>query len=399
MECAGPSIRLAAATRRSQRRLEPASRPHGQNVLRPERTIDLLFSLRYSFLTTLTLGHNNGCPPSRLSDDAWHSGAARCEVGRPSSSPRENRTRLLRCFTLLLFIPLSSCAPTQVVGQAGIASRVGDPDQTYLIIRSDDAGMSHSVNLGLQKLIETGLPVSVSVMFPTPWHQETVELLKRHPDVSVGIHLTLNSEWKNYRWGPVLGRTAVPTLVDAEGYFFPTAAVLYNNKPDLQELERELRAQIERALRSGLKIDYVDYHMGTVTRYPEFRELTERLAREYGLGMSYYFGEPSHDPQYSAAPPAKIDSLLAMVNRLQPKFNVVVTHVGIDDAELGALLDMNTSGPLPDMSKNRQGELDALTSQRFRDALKARNVHLLTYRQLIAMQGLKSMRRPEERPE
>jgi predicted glycoside hydrolase/deacetylase ChbG (UPF0249 family) len=131
-------------------------------------------------------------------------------------------------------------------------------------------------------------------------------------------------------------------------------------------------------------------------RYPEFRDLTERLAREYGLGMSQYFGDLRHDPQYEAAPPAKIDSLLAMIDHLQPQFNLVVTHVGIDDAELGALLDMNTSGPLPEMSKNRQGELDALTSPRFSAALKARNVRLITYRQLIAMQGLKSMRRPED---
>src|SRR5687768_700169 len=286
-----------------------------------------------------------------------------------------------------------------MAGRADAAPPADTAQPTYLLIRSDDAGMSHSVNMGLLRLIESGLPVSVSVMFPTPWYQETVEILKRHPSVSVGIHLTLNSEWKNYRWGPVLGRTAVPSLVDADGYFFASADELYQNRPDIGEVEKELRAQIDRALKSGLKIDYVDYHMGTVVRYPEFRDLTERLAQEYGLGMSYYFGEPSHDPQYSAAPRAKIDSLEAMINRLQPKYNVVVTHVGIDDAELGALLDMNTSGPLPDMSKNRQGELDALTSQRFRDALKARNVHLLTYRQLIAMQGLKSMRRPEERPE
>jgi predicted glycoside hydrolase/deacetylase ChbG (UPF0249 family) len=233
-------------------------------------------------------------------------------------------------------------------------------------------------------------------MFPTPWYQETVEILKRHPDVSVGIHLTLNSEWKNYRWGPVLGRTAVPSLVDADGYFFPSADALYQNHPRMEELEKELRAQIDRALHSGLKIDYVDYHMGTAVRYPEFRDLTERLAREYRLGMSRYFGDTSHDPQYSAAPPAKIDSLLAMINRLQPQFNLVVTHVGIDNAELGALLDMNTSGPLPEMSKNRQGELDALMSTRFREALKARNVRLITYRQLIEMKGLQSMRRPED---
>jgi hypothetical protein len=73
--------------------------------------------------------------------------------------------------------------------------------------------------------------------------------------------------------------------------------------------------------------------------------------------------------------------------------------VGIDNAELGALLDMNTDGGLPDMSKNRQGELDAMTSQRVRDALAARNVKLITYRQLIEMKGLKSMRRPERAEE
>jgi len=134
--------------------------------------------------------------------------------------------------------------------------------------------------------------------------------------------------------------------------------------------------------------------MGTVTRYPEFREIVERLAREFGLGMSQYFGETRNDSQYSAAPSNKADSLVAIIDRLQPQYNLVVTHVGVDDAELGALLDMNTDGGLPEMSKNRQGELNALTSQRFSDALKARNVKLITYRQLIDMQGLKSMRRP-----
>jgi predicted glycoside hydrolase/deacetylase ChbG (UPF0249 family) len=286
-------------------------------------------------------------------------------------------------------------APTHIVGQADPSRISGSPEQVYLIIRSDDAGMSHSVNMGLERLIATGLPVSVSVMFPTPWYQETVEILKRHPEVAVGIHLTLNSEWKNYRWGPVLGRTAVPSLVDADGYFFQSSEALHQNHPDLREVENELRAQIQRALRSGLKIDYVDYHMGTAVRYPEFREITERLAKEFGLGMSQYFGETRYDPQYLAAPPNKTDSLVAMVDRLHPQFNLVVTHVGIDDSELGALLDMNSDGALPDMSKNRQGELDALTSARFRDALKAHNVHLLTYRQLIAIQGLQSMRRPE----
>ena len=107
--------------------------------------------------------------------------------------------------------------PISVFGQAEAARGARPSEPVYLLIRSDDAGMSHSVNMALQRLMDTGLPVSVSVMFTCPWYQETVEILKRHPNVAVGIHLTLNSEWKNYRWGPVSGREAVPTLVDAEG--------------------------------------------------------------------------------------------------------------------------------------------------------------------------------------
>lgn len=342
-----------------------------------------------AFLTTPTGGVITGCPTG----PAWlnGSGYAAREVRQTLLLLKEGSTRLRFCFSILLCgLP---CAPTLLPGQAPPA-RSPVADQTYLIIRTDDAGMSHSVNMAVERLIESGLPVSVSVMFPTPWYQETVEILKRHPAVSVGIHLTLNSEWKNYRWGPVLGRTAVPSLVDAEGYFFSSSEALHQNHPDLKEVEKELRAQIDRALRSGLKIDYVDPHMGTATRYPEFREITERLAKEFGLGVSEYFGEPSHSPQYSAAPRDKTDSLVAMINRLEPRFNLVVTHVGIDGPELGALLDMNTDGPLPEMSKNRQGELDALTSPRFREALKARNIKLVTYRQLIEMVGLQTMRRP-----
>src|SRR5690349_11376157 len=210
------------------------------------------------------------------------------------------------------------CAAPLVAQGVAVASS----EPVSLIIRSDDAGMSHSVNMALQRLMDSGLPLSVSVMFACPWYQETVEILKRHPDVAVGIHLTLNSEWKNYRWGPILGRTAVPTLVDSNGYFFSTSEALRQHNADPREVEQEFRAQIDRALKSGLKIDYVDFHMGTATRYPEFRDVTERLAREFGLGMSTYFGEAEWDPQYRAAPAQKIDSLATMIDRLQPGYNL-----------------------------------------------------------------------------
>ena len=263
-----------------------------------------------------------------------------------------------------------------------------------LIIRADDIGMSHSVNMAMQRLVSTGMPVSVSVLFVCPWYQEAVEILKQHPNVSVGIHLALNSEWKNYRWGPVAGSQAVPSLVDENGFFFSSAEALHSHNPNVGEVERELRAQIDRALRSGLKVDYVDFHMGTVSDDPQFQQVAERLAKEYGLGMSGYFGEAMDAPQYAAAPDKKADSLVVFINRLKPGLNAVITHVGIDNDELGALVDMNTAEPLPDMSKNRQGELNALTSARFSAALKARNIQLVTYRDVIVRDGLQSMRRP-----
>jgi predicted glycoside hydrolase/deacetylase ChbG (UPF0249 family) len=305
--------------------------------------------------------------------------------------------QLLRAFAFLACGSLATGLPRHVRGDGEAAHLPATPPPTYLIIRADDGGMSHSVNMALERLIESGMPVSVSVIFAAPWYQETVEILKRHPNVAVGVHLALNAEWKNYRWGPVLGRSAVPTLVDSLGYFFSSGEALYHNNPSTAEIEKELRAQIERAKRSGVRIDYVDYHMGTAVRTPESRAIVERLAREYGLGMSEYFGETGEageNPQYAAAPPAKGDSLAAFVARLRPGLNLLVTHVGIDGPELGALVDMNTESPLADMSKHRQGELDAITSPRFRQSLQARGVSLVTYRQVIEMEGLKSMRPP-----
>jgi len=172
--------------------------------------------------------------------------------------------RTVTCFSWLL-----SASPVTFV-----SAQTATPTAVSLLIRTDDIGMSHSVNMAMQKLVSTGMPVSVSVLFVCPWYQEAVEILKQHPNVSVGIHLALNSEWKNYRWGPVVGSAAVPSLVDENGFFFPSSEALHQHNPNVAEVEKELRAQIERALRSGVKIDYVDEHMGTATRYPEFREVT-----------------------------------------------------------------------------------------------------------------------------
>ncbi|RYD86460.1 MAG: ChbG/HpnK family deacetylase, partial [Sphingobacteriales bacterium] len=150
-----------------------------------------------------------------------------------------------------------------------------------LLIRLDDIGMNHSVNMAMQQVAKTGMPFSASVQFACPWYQEAVEILKKNPQVSVGVHLTLTSEWKNYRWGPVLGKEAVPSLVDKVGYFHQSTGDFANSGYKMEEVERELSAQIERAQASGLKITYIDPHMGVALSNPTMRALTEKLARKY----------------------------------------------------------------------------------------------------------------------
>ncbi len=178
------------------------------------------------------------------------------------------------------FIAVSGIMTFGAVPFVSAQTSSAHPTAISLIIRTDDVGMSHSVNMAMQRLVATGMPVSVSVLFVCPWYQEAVEILKQHPTVSVGVHLALNSEWKNYRWGPVAGSTAVPSLVDENGFFFPSSEALHQHNPSVAEVEKELRAQIDRALRSGVKIDYVDEHMGATSG----RRWTRRSTRRRRIG-------------------------------------------------------------------------------------------------------------------
>jgi len=265
---------------------------------------------------------------------------------------------------------------------------------TYLLVRCDDMGMCHSVNMAIEKVIESGLPFSTSVMFACPWYQEAVDILKRHPEVSVGIHLTLNAEWKNYRWGPIIGVEAAPSLVDSNGYFFPSRSKLFENNPSIVEIEKELRAQINRAVNSGIQIDYIDYHMGAAVQTEELRKLVEHLASEYKLGMSGYFHEMYSSITYGAPLGTKIDSLLSHIENLDPGINLQVVHAGLDNPEMNALVDMNTFG-LKEMSKHREEETESIISKEFGEMIQQRNIKLITYRELIKKVGLENMQRDE----
>lgn len=293
---------------------------------------------------------------------------------------------LISCTALLLFFPLSCRDKSE--------SNFGN--QITLLIRCDDIGMCHAVNIGLKKLIKKEIPFSASIMFTCPWYQEAVAILKEHTEISVGVHLTLNAEWKNYRWGPVLGSVAVPSLVDSCGYFFPSRKLFFENNPNIKEIEKELRAQIERALQCGLKIDYLDYHMGTAVSTPELRALVEKLALEYQLGISRYFGEVDVQGLYAAPLSSKKDTLRKNIENLQPgTVHLLVFHIGTDTPEMQNLIDLNPFG-LAEMSKHRQAELEALCSEEFRKIIDRKNFNLITYQNLIKQVGLKSMKLKSE---
>lgn len=253
--------------------------------------------------------------------------------------------------------------------------------------------MSHAVNMAAKELIETGLVFSASVMFPCAWYQEGVDLLKEHPEISAGIHLTLNSEWKNYRWGPVAGRDKVPSLVDEHGYFFPSRATFFANNPKLEEVEIELRAQIERAFKSGLNISYVDYHMGTAVEKPEMRRIVEKLANEFGLGISRYFGEVDVENMYSDPVESKKDSLLFTLKNLNEGINLLVCHIGKDNDELRAMIDINSFG-LSEMSRHREAELNALIFAKKENIFEKNKIRLINYNDLIKEIGPEKMKSP-----
>lgn len=267
-----------------------------------------------------------------------------------------------------------------------------DESKTYLLIRCDDFGMCHSVNLAIEKIIDAGIPISTSVMFACPWYQEAVDILKKHPEVGVGVHLTLNAEWKNYRWGPVAGKEAVPTLVDDAGYFYPSRSKLFEKSPSIAEIEKELRAQINRAINSGIRIDYLDYHMGAAVQTKELRTLVEGLAKEFGLGMSGYFNEKYSSITYNAPLGKKSDSLLSHAKSLQAGLNLQVLHVGLNNPEMKALIDLNEFG-LKEMSRHRQEEFESLLSNDLPGILLEKNVFPVTYKQVIDAVGLENMHR------
>lgn len=259
-------------------------------------------------------------------------------------------------------------------------------NETTVLLRSDDFGMSHAVNLALAEMIVTKIPFSASVMMTCPWVQEAADMLKDAPQVAVGIHLTLTSEFEQMKWGPVAGKFAVPSLVDERGYFRASVKDFLLSDYDLKEVEIELRAQIERAMAMNMKVDYLDHHMGIARTTPEIAAVVEKLAAEYGFVIARYFDETPSDA-WGAPVSDKLRMTLDKLENLdENRINLFVFHTAMANPEINVLADLNTTlmtDPATGESiigQHRNAELKVFLSQEFKDHLQGKK--LITYKDL-----------------
>ena len=172
-----------------------------------------------------------------------------------------------------------------------LAQRLGfDAADRVAVVHADDIGMCHAANLGAFQALREGPATCGSIMVPCPWFQEAVDLAEASPELDLGVHLTLNAEWPHYRWGPVAGRSAVPSLLDDQG-FLPRTSIETVKRADPGEVEVELRAQVEMALDAGIDVTHLDSHMGTAL-FPPFLEIYKKLAAEFRVPVFAVHPDP-----------------------------------------------------------------------------------------------------------
>ena len=159
----------------------------------------------------------------------------------------------------------------------------------YLIINADDFGMCRAGNLAVFDLLKSGGITSSTIMAPCGWAPEACKFAKENPQFAIGVHLTLTSEWSNYRWAPV-SASNTDSLRDEDGYMFKESDEVEKNV-DIDEVEAEIRAQIERLKKLGLTPSHLDNHMGSLygieTGRFELLNLVLDIAGEYGLPFRF----------------------------------------------------------------------------------------------------------------
>lgn len=185
--------------------------------------------------------------------------------------------------------------------------------EVRLIVHADDLGFTHAANQASFEMLEKGYVSSASVMMPCGWAAEVAAWSQRNPGKDLGLHLTLTNEWKSLRWAPVAPRDKVPGLVDPQGYMWPSVRQVAQHAT-AQEVETELRAQIEKARALGIRFTHLDTHMGTLYARPDYFEVFEKLGREYGVPILRV--KPT-EVNKNEAPPTTIEYLLKNEERFQ----------------------------------------------------------------------------------
>jgi Tol biopolymer transport system component/predicted glycoside hydrolase/deacetylase ChbG (UPF0249 family) len=316
-------------------------------------------------------------------------------INVPSWSPDGSRLAFVSNTTMPVSPQSAQTPPAQT---RTTAERLGlAANAKLLILHGDDLGAAHSIDAATFDALDKGALSSASIMMPTPWVTEVAAYARAHPNADLGLHLTLTAEWETYRWGSVAPVDKVPSLVDSVG-IFPNLESLVAQRAKPAEVERELRAQIERALAMGIHPTHLDSHMGSLYGTPELMATLVKLAHEYRLP----FRAVRSDPRTGSKPPVSdtdvlLDALftaspdiprdqwkafyLKTIANLKPGLTEIIVHLGHDDSELQAV----TVGHDGWGSAWRQRDYDVMNSPEFKKALRDNQVILVTWRQVQSL--------------
>lgn len=293
---------------------------------------------------------------------------------------------------LLRSLLVGSIIATPLTAQTKtVAERLGYPaNAKLLILHADDLAVAHSVNTASLDALASGVVSSASIMVPTPWLTEVATWARAHPNADLGLHLTVTAEWETYRWGSVAPADKVPSLLDGDGTF-PRETRVVSTRANVAEVERELRAQIDRAIAVGIRPTHVDSHMGTLFSTPELMATYMKVAREYKLPFLGQRGDPRSPlsaqdivPDIVVAADVRVPRdrwaqfYLETIAKLKPGLTEMIVHLGHDDAELQAVMVNHE----PYGATWRQKDYDVLRSAAFKQALKDNGVILVTWREI-----------------
>lgn len=261
-----------------------------------------------------------------------------------------------------------------------------EDDNIYLLIRGDDMGFSHSANEAIIDSYKNGVMKTVELMPVTSWFTEAIVMLKENPGLDVGIHLALTSEWATLKWRPL---TYVPSLVDSNGFFYPMVWQQSHFAPNtsiqkadwkIEEIEKELRAQIELALKHIPNISHMGGHMGFAGLDPSIGELMLRLSKEYKIDIDMSKYNIQRMPAWNGETPyeKRIDIFCESIEALTPGYYLFVDHPAYDVAEMQAV-----SHPgYENVAIDREWVTRVFTSEKVKKVIEGKKITLISYKDL-----------------